>query len=909
MAKTSVQPIVLRNLRCNNRRRLNNSGASVGARLPGPHIPGGFPAERIYERVGAPGDCAARASLITRFLRRSASSLYRYCCPQLCECKGVGKLHVMLFVLMNRISTASGPRASRRQNRNGRPLSPWKTRHRLEEEVPPGSNTRQANGTDHRQRNGEVLRSRSPRMQNGMGPLQGSAREIPRLPTFKTRMNRVPAPASPRVPLQSVTSDTADDMWPNGTSDTARDSEVPDTAQASDAETGMRAPHLFYDIADRNNSVSKKFSPISIPTLGANPSTTLGPAVEQLVHQLVPPPYPSHIPHAGHHPFPVKTVSAANEMVLEGMIIEDAATHEQYCRVITPEPAINEETEDVCELLKQCLDLREKWLFRPAVPPEAMGPLPEVAAPSDLRADVFKWEAVEPSPYVFQMEDGVLRVYSDATMSHEPWPLPGTSYEFFSEPASGAEDHSHGPNKEFLAQKCAPHRDFYNVRKVDTHVHHSACMHQKHLLRFIKSKLRKEPDEVVIFRDGKYLTLREVFESLNMTGYDLNVDKLDMHADKNTFHRFDRFNLKYNPFGQSRLREVFIKQDNLLHGRFLAELTKEVFTDLEASKYQHAEYRISIYGRKRVEWDILAAWICQNRLYSDNVVWLIQVPRLYDIYKAQGIIENFEQLLDNIFTPLFEVVGFDMVDDESKPERRVQKHMQGPHQWDLKHNPAYAYYAYYIYANLYTLNKLREARGLNTFALRPHAGEAGDIDHLVCTMMCCENIAHGINLRKSLPLQYLYYLAQIGLCMSPLSNNSLFLDYHRNPFPQFFARGLSISLSTDDPLQIHLTKEPLVEEYSVAAQVWKLSATDLCEIARNSVLHSGFPHQVKMHWVHQTYWKKGPEGNDIHKTNVPNLRMRFRYDCHQEELNLVLGGAQAHQQRLFTSKTSREVVL
>lgn len=44
--------------------------------------------------------------------------------------------------------------------------------------------------------------------------------------------------------------------------------------------------------------------------------------------------------------------------------------------------------------------------------------------------------------------------------------------------------------------------------------------------------------------------------------------------------------------------------------------------------------------------------------------------------------------------------------------------------------------------------------------------------------------------------------------------------------------------------QIHLTKEPLVEEYSVAAQVWKLSATDLCEIARNSVLHSGFPHQV-----------------------------------------------------------------
>jgi len=59
--------------------------------------------------------------------------------------------------------------------------------------------------------------------------------------------------------------------------------------------------------------------------------------------------------------------------------------------------------------------------------------------------------------------------------------------------------------------------------------------------------------------------------------------------------------------------------------------------------------------------------------------------------------------------------------------------------------------------------------------------------------------------------------------MSPLSNNSLFLDYHRNPLPVFFLRGLNVSLSTDDPLQIHLTKEPLVEEYSIAASVRSLS--------------------------------------------------------------------------------------
>ena len=68
-------------------------------------------------------------------------------------------------------------------------------------------------------------------------------------------------------------------------------------------------------------------------------------------------------------------------------------------------------------------------------------------------------------------------------------------------------------------------------------------------------------------------------------------------------------------------------------------------------------------------------------------------------------------------------------------------------------------------------------------------------------------------------MQYLYYLAQVGICMSPLSNNHLFLEYHKSPFPDYFARGLNVCLSTDDPLQFHFTMEPLLEEYAVAAQV------------------------------------------------------------------------------------------
>jgi len=36
-----------------------------------------------------------------------------------------------------------------------------------------------------------------------------------------------------------------------------------------------------------------------------------------------------------------------------------------------------------------------------------------------------------------------------------------------------------------------------------------------------------------------------------------------------------------------------------------------------------------------------------------------------------------------------------------------------------------------------------------------------------------------------------------------------------------------------------------MEEYSIAAQVWKLSACDMSELARNSVLMSGLPHRVR----------------------------------------------------------------
>ena len=180
-----------------------------------------------------------------------------------------------------------------------------------------------------------------------------------------------------------------------------------------------------------------------------------------------------------------------------------------------------------------------------------------------------------------------------------------------------------------------------------------------------------------------------------------------------------------------------------------------------------------------------------------------------------------------------------------------------------------------MYANLVSLNKLRCFRGLRTINFKPHCGSTGQNSHLASSFLLADGITHGLTLANSPSLQYLYYLAQIGISMSPLSENSLYTKYSSNPFYPFFERGLNVTLSSDNPLQMHLTEEPLTEEYAVATQMFRLSNTDSAEIARNSILLSSFPHYIKQQWLGEKYNYPGYSGNDVEKTSVSNIRGSF----------------------------------
>lgn len=55
-----------------------------------------------------------------------------------------------------------------------------------------------------------------------------------------------------------------------------------------------------------------------------------------------------------------------------------------------------------------------------------------------------------------------------------------------------------------------------------------------------------------------------------------------------------------------------------------------------------------------------------------------------------------------------QVIGFDSVDDESKPENPLfDKDVYPPAEWDDIENPPYGYYQYYTYANMTVLNHFR----------------------------------------------------------------------------------------------------------------------------------------------------------------------------------------------------------
>ncbi|CUG86083.1 AMP deaminase, putative [Bodo saltans] len=471
-------------------------------------------------------------------------------------------------------------------------------------------------------------------------------------------------------------------------------------------------------------------------------------------------------------------------------------------------------------------------------------------------------------------------------------------------------------------QRASSNRDIYQATKVDTHIHMAAGMTPRQMLHFVKKKLRNNHDDIAMQDGKKIVTLGSMMKKCRITE-NLTVDQLNVQADHTLFERFDNFNNKYNPMENPDLRTLLLKTDNFMNGRYFAEIIHDVFDQYSKDKFTYAENRVSIYGMNLTEWDKLSSWFATHGMSSKHNKWIIQIPRVYKVFRSKQVIGSFGQYLQNIFQPLWDaslhpsehptlhyflnhVSGFDSVDNEATLDLPFET--ISPWAWTSIENPPYNYYLYYLYANIRTLNEFRASRGFSIFDLRPHCGESGSDEHLVGAHLCADGIGHGVNLKNDPSMQYLYYLSQVGLHVCPLSNNALFLYFLNNPFPDFFRRGLNVSLSTDDPMMFHQTQEPLIEEYSIAARVWGFSQNDLCEIARSSVLQSGFDYDFKREAIGDRWYLSSSLGNDPNRTHLSDIRVAFRFETYHTELTFLEECSKKRMPRVFlTAQQEQEI--
>ena len=128
--------------------------------------------------------------------------------------------------------------------------------------------------------------------------------------------------------------------------------------------------------------------------------------------------------------------------------------------------------------------------------------------------------------------------------------------------------------------------------------------------------------------------------------------------------------------------------------------------------------------------------------------------------------------------------------------------------------------------------KAREA-GLRTIA---HAGEAAGAQSVRQAVLGlgAERIGHGV--RSIEDPEVLELLAERGIPLEvcPTSNvqTSTVPDYRSHPLPALLARGLAVTLNTDDP---SISGIDLAHEYRIAQQELGLSEDDLRQMQENAV--------------------------------------------------------------------------
>ena len=106
--------------------------------------------------------------------------------------------------------------------------------------------------------------------------------------------------------------------------------------------------------------------------------------------------------------------------------------------------------------------------------------------------------------------------------------------------------------------------DFFSVGKVDNHIHLAAAFNANVFAKYVREKLAAEAGTVVAVDGGVRKTLSQIFTESGLDEDHLGLDAFHLLADHSLYQRFDRFNDRYNPMRQSRMRTIFLKSSNAI---------------------------------------------------------------------------------------------------------------------------------------------------------------------------------------------------------------------------------------------------------------------------------------------------------------------------------------------------------
>ncbi|HXE91877.1 MAG TPA: adenosine deaminase [Terriglobales bacterium] len=249
-------------------------------------------------------------------------------------------------------------------------------------------------------------------------------------------------------------------------------------------------------------------------------------------------------------------------------------------------------------------------------------------------------------------------------------------------------------------------------------------------------------------------------------------------------------------------------------------ITYRLMERLRAENVVHAEVYVSagVYLRRGTDFDAIFDGLERGRErgtreFGVSLYWILDFVRQWGPEAAMKVAEKALELQGR------NVIGIGMGGDERQAAPEIFREV-------------------YQYAG---------AHGLRRTA---HAGEAAGPESVLGALDClgAERIGHGLNAwhDPELVARLARDQAPVEVCLTSNLRTGCVKSLEMHPVRQYVARGLLVTLNSDDPAMFRTS---LAREYQLAQEAFGFTDDELRQLAANSFRASFLPEETKQAWL------------------------------------------------------------